>query len=38
MAVGHEQEVIDVEYTNQRGDLCAVESFTGLGYRRFEET
>ena len=26
--------VIDVEYTNQRGELCAIESFTGFGYRR----
>ncbi len=26
--------VIDVEYTNQRGDLVAVESYTGFGYRR----
>ena len=26
--------VIDVEYRNQRGELCAIESFTGLGYRR----
>ena len=24
--------VIDVEYTNQRGELCAVEDFTGFGY------
>ncbi|HZN15368.1 MAG TPA: MaoC family dehydratase N-terminal domain-containing protein [Acidimicrobiales bacterium] len=26
--------VIDVEYTNQRGDLVGVESYTGFGYRR----
>jgi acyl dehydratase len=26
--------VIDVEYHNQRGDLVAVESYTGFGYRR----
>jgi acyl dehydratase len=26
--------VIDVEYRNQRGDLAAVESYTGFGYRR----
>ena len=26
--------VIDVEYRNQRGDLVAVESYTGFGYRR----
>jgi hypothetical protein len=26
--------VIDVEYTNQRGDLVAVESYTGFGYRK----
>ena len=26
--------MIDVEYSNQRGELCAVESFTGFGYRR----
>jgi len=26
--------VIDVEYRNQRGDLCAVESYTGFGYKR----
>jgi acyl dehydratase len=26
--------VIDVEYRNQRGELCAVESYTGFGYRR----
>jgi acyl dehydratase len=26
--------VIDVEYTNQRGELVAVESYTGFGYRR----
>ena len=26
--------VIDVEYSNQRGELCAIESFTGFGYRR----
>jgi hypothetical protein len=29
--------VIDVEYSNQKGELCAVESFTGFGYRRFED-
>ena len=28
--------VIDVEYHNQRGDLVAVESYTGFGYRRTE--
>ncbi len=28
--------VIDVEYRNQRGDLVAVESYTGFGYRRAE--
>jgi acyl dehydratase len=28
--------VIDVEYRNQRGDLVAVESYTGFGYRRPE--
>jgi len=28
--------VIDVEYTNQRGDLVGVESYTGFGYRRSE--
>ena len=26
--------VIEVEYTNQRGDLVATESYTGFGYRR----
>jgi acyl dehydratase len=26
--------VIDVEYTNQRGELVAIESYTGFGYRR----
>ena len=26
--------VIDVEYHNQRGDLVAVESYTGFGYRK----
>lgn len=26
--------VIDVEYRNQSGDLVAVESYTGFGYRR----
>jgi acyl dehydratase len=26
--------VIDVEYTNQRGNLVGVESYTGFGYRR----
>jgi uncharacterized protein len=26
--------VIDVEYSNQRGELCAIESFTGFGYRK----
>jgi acyl dehydratase len=26
--------VIDVEYHNQRGDLAAVESWTGFGYRK----
>ena len=26
--------VIDVEYRNQRGELVAVESYTGFGYRR----
>ncbi|MHB8329310.1 MAG: FAS1-like dehydratase domain-containing protein [Acidimicrobiales bacterium] len=26
--------VIDVEYHNQRGDLVAVETYTGFGYRR----
>lgn len=29
--------VIDVEYSNQRGDLVGVESYTGFGYRRAEE-
>ncbi len=28
--------VIDVEYRNQRGELVAVESYTGFGYRRAE--
>jgi hypothetical protein len=28
--------VIDVVYTNQDGDLLAVESYTGFGYRRNE--
>ena len=26
--------VIDVEYTNQRGELVGVESYTGFGYKR----
>ncbi len=26
--------VIDVEYTNQRGELVGVETYTGFGYRR----
>ena len=26
--------VIDVEYHNQRGELVAVESWTGFGYRK----
>ena len=26
--------VIDVEYTNQKGELVGVESYTGFGYRR----
>ena len=26
--------VIDVEYRNQRGELCGVERWTGFGYRR----
>jgi len=26
--------VIDIEYTNQRGELVALESYTGFGYRR----
>ncbi len=26
--------VIDVEYRNQRGEMVAVESYTGFGYRR----
>ena len=30
--------VIDVEYSNQRGDPVAVESYTGFGYRRDEES
>jgi acyl dehydratase len=25
---------IDVDYRNERGDLCGVESYTGFGYRR----
>ena len=29
--------VIDVAYHNQRGDLVAVESYTGFGYRRTDE-
>ena len=29
--------VIDVEYHNQRGELVAVESWTGFGYRRDTE-
>jgi hypothetical protein len=28
--------VIDVVYANQDGDLVAVESYTGFGYRREE--
>jgi hypothetical protein len=28
--------VIDVVYVNQSGDLVAVESYTGFGYRRAE--
>jgi uncharacterized protein len=28
--------VIDVEYTNQRGDVVGVESYTGFGYRRVD--
>jgi acyl dehydratase len=28
--------VIDVEYRNKHGDLVAVESYTGFGYRRSE--
>lgn len=28
---------IDVEYHNQRGELAAVESWTGFGYRRIGE-
>jgi hypothetical protein len=28
--------VIDVVYTNQSGELVAVESYTGFGYRRVE--
>lgn len=27
---------IDVEYRNEGGDLCGVESYTGFGYRREE--
>lgn len=30
--------VIDVEFTNQRGELVGVESYTGFGYRRDEPT
>jgi hypothetical protein len=30
--------VIDVEYQNQRGELVAVESYTGFGYRRSDES
>ena len=26
--------VIDVEYTNQNGEIVGVESYTGFGYRR----
>lgn len=29
---------IDVEYRNQRGELCCQESITGFGYRRGEGT
>jgi uncharacterized protein len=29
--------VIDVEYRNQRGELVAVESYTGFGYRRADD-
>ena len=29
--------VFDVEYRNQRGELVAVESYTGFGYRRGHE-
>ncbi len=29
--------VIDVEYTNQKGDLVGVESYTGFGYMREAE-
>ena len=25
---------INSEYSNLRGELCAIESFTGFGYRR----
>jgi acyl dehydratase len=28
--------VIDVEYRNQEGELVAVESYTGFGYRKGE--
>jgi hypothetical protein len=28
--------VIDVVYANQSGELVAVESYTGFGYRRVE--
>ena len=28
--------VIDVEYNNQKGEIVAVESYTGFGYRRTE--
>ncbi len=30
--------VIDVEYSNQRGDLVGVESYTGFGYVRADST
>jgi hypothetical protein len=26
--------VIDVEYRNQRGELCGIERWEGFGYRR----
>ena len=26
--------IIDVEYRNQRGELCGVERWEGFGYRR----
>jgi acyl dehydratase len=29
--------VIDVDYRNQHGELVAVESYTGFGYRRSED-